>query len=334
MKVLILSNAPAPNQRWEAEERSDRGVLDAVAAISGALQTRGHTVATAEIGERPEDLLESLDRAKPDVVFNLCETIRGNSRLEPAVPYLLRWRALPFTGNGPQVISLLLEKSTTKRLLRDHRLPTPAFHDLYNDSDLEDWYIWPAIIKPAAEDASLGIDAGSVVRDRAAALTRFRLLAERFGTPVLIEQYIEGRELNVAVLEAHDRLHLGVNEIDFSEMPEGVPHIVTYNAKWVEESAEFQKSPVRAPARLPSEIDAHVRDLVRKTFSALHLAGYARIDLRLDTQGQPWILEVNPNPDISPGAGFVKALPEMGLSYEQAIEIILQRACQNKGTSR
>ncbi|HNV68490.1 MAG TPA: ATP-grasp domain-containing protein [Candidatus Ozemobacteraceae bacterium] len=334
MKVLILSNAPAPNQRWEAEERSDRGVLDAVSSISQALKANGHVVATGEIGERPEDLLQLLDREQPDTVFNLCETIRGNSRLEPAVPFLLRWRGVPFSGNGPQTISILLEKTTTKRLLRDHRLPTPAFHDLVSESDIDDWYIWPAILKPAAEDASLGIDAGSVVRDREAARERFRLLAERFGTPVLIEQYIDGRELNVAVLETSEDLLLGVNEIDFSEMPEHVPHIVTYNAKWVEESAEFLKSPVRAPANLPPEIDAEVRRLVRQTFAALHLAGYARIDLRLDTQNQPWILEVNPNPDISPGAGFVKALPEMGVSYEQAIEIIVQRACRTKGIPR
>ncbi len=334
MKVLILTNAAAPNQRWEGEERSDRGVLEAAAAIAEALQAGEHAVSTAEIGAHPGDLLRLIDQHRPHAVFNLCETICGNSRLEPAVPFLLRWLNIPFTGNGPQTISILLEKATTKRILRDIGLPTPSFLELNNAKDLTNWDIWPAILKPAAEDASLGIDAGSVVRERSEACARFELLADRFGTPVLIEQFVEGRELNVAVLETADGLRMGINEIDFSEMPAGVPHIVTYNAKWVEESAEFQKSPVKAPAALPSQIDARVREIVAQTFKALQLAGYARVDLRLDAHGRPWILEVNPNPDISPGAGFVKALPEMGLSYAQAIELILQRACQTEGIPR
>lgn len=331
MKVLILANAPAPNQRWEAEERSDRGVLQAAEAISRALQANGHQVSTAEIGSHPSDLLQAVTKEGPDVIFNLCETLKGDSRLEPAVPFLLRWLGLPFTGNGPQTISILLEKTLTKRLLRDGGFPTPAFRDLITESDLSDWDIWPAILKPAAEDASLGIDAGSVVNNRKSAQQRFHLLAERFGTPVLIEQFVDGREINVAVLETPQGLRMGVNEIDFTEMPAGIPHIVTYNAKWVEESDEFEKTPVKAPANLAPDIDKAVRQIVQQVFTYLNLAGYVRVDLRLDRQNKPWILEINPNPDISPGAGFVKALPEMGLSYKQAIEMILQRACRTQG---
>ncbi|HOY66182.1 MAG TPA: ATP-grasp domain-containing protein [Candidatus Ozemobacteraceae bacterium] len=326
MRVLILVNAPAVVERWEGEAASDRGVEHAATAVRSALERRGHEVAPLLVGADPGPLLRAVREFHPDAVFNLCETIGGNSRLEAAVPFLLRWLKVPCTGNPPEALVLLLDKICTKRLLRDVGMPTPTFAALYDERGIEGWSDWPAILKPSTEDASLGIDYGSVVYDAAAAKERFELLYDRFGLPVLIERFIDGRELNVAILDTEDGLKFGINEIDYSQLPPGRPKILTYDAKWSESSEEFMKTPVKAPAELTPELDAEVRRLAASAFKALDLRGYARLDLRVDAEGRPWILELNPNPDISPDTGFVKSLPQMGLAYDEAVEQIARMA--------
>jgi D-alanine-D-alanine ligase len=334
-QVLILENAPPPQMnRWEREALSDRAVEAMAAGIARALISRGWAVERRQIGLDPRAAIEAVTAGRPDVVFQLCETLGGNSRLEPALPYLLAWLGLPFTGNPAEVIALLVDKVRTKQVLIGLGLPTPEFVAVSDEARLDGWPHWPAILKPAAEDASLGIDRGSVVDDRPAAARRFRLLAERFGTPVLLERFIAGRELNVALLEAPDGLRMGINEIDFSALPADHPRILTYEAKWEEDSPIYRQSP-SGPARLASDLDAEVRRLARAAWDGLGLRGYARVDFRVDAAGRPWILEINPNPDLSEQAGFAKSLPQMGLDYPEAVELIVRSALRSappKGT--
>ncbi|NLI75590.1 MAG: GNAT family N-acetyltransferase [Candidatus Riflebacteria bacterium] len=332
-RVLILENAPATQQRWAGESLSDRAVEAMAAAIAAALTGRGHAVGRAPVGLDPRGAIDAVRVAAPEVVFQLCETMCGNARLEPALPYLLGWLGIPFTGNPADVMALLLDKARTKQVLLGLGLPTPEFVSARAEGDLDGWAAWPAILKPAAEDASLGIDRGSVVDGATAARERFRLLAGRFGVPVLVERFIAGRELNVAMLETPDGVRVGINEIDFSALPADHPRILTYEAKWEEESDVFRQSPP-VPAQLPAALDAEVRRLARAAWEGLGLRGYARVDFRVDEAGRPFILEVNPNPDLSEGAGFAKSLPQMGVTYPEAVELIVRAAlAAPKGTS-
>lgn len=349
MRVLIVCNAPASNERWAAESLSDRAVEGMAEAVAAALRELGHQTKLVQVGYDPLPLISTIGQFKPDAAFNFCETIGGESHLEPCVPYLLEWLGVPYSGNAARAFPLLVDKPLTKHLLRGLRIPTPAFAALESERDLSRFRSWPAILKPAAEDASLGIDRGSIVDGLPAARQRFGMLAERFGTPVLIERFIEGRELNVALLETADGLRCGINEIDFSSLPKGMPQILTYDAKWVEDSDEFIKTPVRPGVKLDPELDSRVRRIALKTFATLGLRGYARVDFRIDRQNRPWVLEVNPNPDISPDAGFSKALPSMsppearskghgsriatgrriGLTYREAIGHLLETALRH-----
>ncbi|MFZ2955672.1 MAG: ATP-grasp domain-containing protein [Candidatus Ozemobacteraceae bacterium] len=326
MRIAVLSNAPAREERWQEEALSDRAVEGVARSVAAALRDSGHDVVSLQVGDRPDEMIASLRGAAPEVVFNLCETIGGDSRLEAAVPYLLCWLDLPFTGNPPGALAMLVDKVTTKALFLSLGVQTPECLTLGCESDLDEWNIWPAILKPAAEDASLGIDAGSVVGDTAAARVRFTLLAERFGTPVLIERYITGREVNVAVLETETGLRMGINEIDFSALPPELPSIVTYEAKWVEDSRYYKGTPVKSPANLPPEVDRVVRYTAQSIFVALDLSGYARVDFRIDNENRVWVLEVNPNPDLSDDAGFARSMPEMGLEYREAVEGLVRVA--------
>ncbi|MBF0498751.1 MAG: ATP-grasp domain-containing protein [Candidatus Riflebacteria bacterium] len=340
MRVVVLSNSPASpvvlplesetasasGERWESEAISDRAVEGVAWSVANALLESGHDVVMLQAGNRPEDVIAGLRDAAPDAVFNLCETIGGDSRLEAAVPYLLSWLDIPFTGNPPGALAMLVDKVTTKALFASLGVRTPECLTLGCVSDLDEWNIWPAILKPAAEDASLGIDAGSVVRNAETARSRFELLAARFGIPVLIERFITGREVNVAVLETENGLKTGINEIDFSTLPSELPPIVTYEAKWVENSNYYKSTPVKSPANLQHAVDRIVRDTALSIFSALDLSGYARIDFRIDNENLTWVLEVNPNPDLSDDAGFARSLPEMGLGYREAVDGLVRVA--------
>ena len=325
-RVLILVNAPASGQRWKNEATSDRAVEGMSASVAVALADRGFQVTTEKVGLSPREAIDAIEKAHPDLVFNFCETMCGNSRLEPAVPYLLGWLGIPYTGNPAGVLALLIDKVQTKRILRGLGLPTPDFLEARDEKDLNEWKSWPAILKPAAEDASLGIDSGSVVETPDAARERFHLLADRFGLPVLVEKFIAGRELNVAVLQTPSGLRLGINEIDFSALPGSHPKILTYEAKWAEDSDVCRLTPVKTPPNLTPTLSHEVRGLAQAAFEKLGLRGYARVDFRVDESEHPWILEINPNPDISEDAGFAKSLPQMGLAYPDAVEIIARAA--------
>jgi len=329
MEILIVENAPVEVERWQGESASDRGVEKAAASVKAALTRKGFSVSTLKIGKDPQPLLDWLKAHNPQLVFNLCETICGNSKLEPAVPYLLKWLDFIITGNPPEILTLLVDKAKTKHLLKSMGFPTPEFAAIQENNDLRNWRSWPAILKPCAEDASLGIDRGSVVGDSTAAKARFELLATSFGVPVLIEAFIAGRELNVAILETESGLQTAINEIDFTDLPAGIPKIVTYNGKWDENSIECKATPVKSPANLYPELDVKIRDIAKGVYREFGLEGYARIDFRIDEEGKPWVLEINPNPDLSENAGFSKSLAEMHLDYDTAIECLIKSALRN-----
>jgi len=334
MHILIVVNGPAEGGRWQDESLSDRGVEGAARTIGEALKERGFQVSTLVVGRDPEPALQGLRAARPDVVFQLVETIAGDSRLEPAFPFLVQWLGIPMTGNSPAVLTMVVDKGQTKHLFKGMGVRTPEFAELFAPEDLDGWTIFPALLKPAAEDASLGIDAGSIVRDAAGAKARFEHLARSFGTPVLIERFVDGREANAACLQLGDELRIGLNEIDFSDLPPELPRIVSYEAKWVEGSEWFKKTPVKTRAAFPPATDAAIRETARRLFRALRLSGYARFDFRVDAEGVPWLLEINPNPDLSVDAGFARALPEMGVTYADAVEAIVRTALRAKPRSR
>ncbi|MBI3037441.1 ATP-grasp domain-containing protein [bacterium] len=324
MRIAILRNEAGSKIRWPNESISDESSGECADSVKDALEKRGHDCFVINVGSSPGNVIEEIRRYLPDVVFNLCETVGQNSSLEPAIPFLLRWMNIPFTGNSPEALSVSLNKVFTKRLLRDFDIKTPNFLSLTDDKDLASWESWPAILKPSFEDASIGIDNGSVVKNAAAAVKRFSLLKKKFGLPVLIEEYIDGREINVAVLETERDLHVGINEIDFSSVKPGKPRIITYNAKWVKNTKDFRSTPIKAPANLEPSLDWKIRLLARQIFNSFCLSGYARIDFRVDKLGVPWVLEINPNPDISEtDGGFSNSLPEMGFDYASAIESIV-----------
>lgn len=186
----------------------------------------------------------------------------------------------------------------------------------------------PAIVKPACQDGSVGIDRDSVCADRAAVESAVARLGDQGLLPALVEGYVDGRELNVLLLgpAAGPLAHVAIGEIDLSAVPAGAPRVLTYAGKWHPDSDEFLRTPSHYPADITPQLADRVREIGEHAFAALHLSGYARLDLRVDAEGRCFVIDVNGNPDISPGAGLQRALPTLGLSFADFVALQLQWA--------
>jgi D-alanine-D-alanine ligase len=326
VKVAILFDGASAEA-----ETPDQEILETVSAVSLSLTTEGNTV--VRIPVHPDARwIDRLRRARADLVFNLCESIDGVAALEPAVISVLELVGLPFSGSSSWTTSLCLRKHVVNAALERSGLPIPKFAVVRRGSAIPS-VGYPAICKPAAEDASIGVEQRSVVRSS-------RELAERVSTmlegwdEVLVQKYVEGREVNVGVLG--DAV-LPIAEIDFGRMPKGMWRIVTYRSKWEDGSDEDLGSAPRCPARLPATLATQLRKVAVAAWRIVGGAGYGRVDMRIDERGRPWILEVNANPDFAPTAGLARMAGVAGIDYgalvRQVCELGLQRAREQTSTA-
>jgi D-alanine-D-alanine ligase len=185
---------------------------------------------------------------------------------------------------------------------------------------------FPVIVKPVHEDGSLGVNSDSVCHDTARLARQVEYVHAVYKQDALVEEYLEGREFNVSIVGDRTPEVLAISEIDFGEMPEGEPRIVSYRAKWDEESRVYGGTRPICPAPLSRRIERRIQDVALRSYRIMNCRDYARIDLRTDSRGTPYVLEVNPNPDISPRAGFARAARAAGLTYTDMILRICQAA--------
>ena len=295
-------------------------ILETVEAVERILVEDGAT--TVRIPVNPDGRwIERIRRGKFDLAFNLVEGIDGVAALEPAVIAVFELFGLPYTGSSSATTSLALRKHVVNGLLEREGLPVPAWR-LSRPGEQIGPVPFPAICKPAAEDASLGIEQRSVVRSARALTTRLREMHQRW-EEVLVQQFIDGREVNVGILG--DEV-LPVAEIDFGGMPKKLWRIVSYTSKWHVGSEEDLGATPRCPADLPDDLTAECQRIALEAWRAVGGSGYGRVDMRIDANGQPWILEVNANPDIAPDAGLARMARAIGIEYPDLIRNVCSSA--------
>lgn len=293
------------------------GVLEAVDAIGGALAQLGHTTVRVPVGARVDEWLLALRAAEPGLVFNLCEGVAGSSAGEVGVTAVVELLDLPMTGSPAETLALARRKDRVNALLAGAGLPVPAW--VLADR-LNGWRRFPAIVKPAAEDASVGITQTSVAADDAALR---HVIAGSRHAPLLVQEFLSGRELNVGIVGASV---LPISEIEFSDLAGGGWPLVSYRAKWEEGSDEDRATTPRCPAALDPALAEQARALALAAWALLDGRGYGRVDLRADEAGRLHILEVNPNPDLSPSAGLARMATAAGWSYAELIGRIVEEA--------
>ena len=299
--------------------------------LDTALQSLGHEPARVVVGTDVPKLVKDLIDAKPDIVINMAEAFDGKSALESSVTGMLNLLGLRYTGSSPAGLLIAGDKTLTKKVLGFHGIKSPKFATMYRGA--VDWagdIDFPLIVKPPQEDASLGITSKSVVHDVRELLSKMAEMQTEFQSPALVEEFVEGREFYVGVLGNANAKALPVMEMDFSNFPADKPKIASYEAKWGEDGnetgAEFEGTKSIFPENLDPELQERMQAVAVDAFHALRLRDYARIDLRVNTAGEIYVIEVNPNCYLEKDAEFASAARKSGLEYEALIAQILELA--------
>jgi D-alanine-D-alanine ligase len=330
MRVAVVHNEVAGDDAPDAKD-----VLVQVETVAAALDSLGHKVIRLGCTLDLAEMQRKLTSFAPQLVFNLVESLGGYGSLIHLFPSLLEAFQLPYTGSGAEAIRLTSNKTAAKDKMQEAGLPTPAWYGPYPGGGVqgrEDVSVpdrtW--IIKSLWEHASIGLDTDSLVQTgkASALIAEMAKRASSLGGAWFAEEFIGGREFNLSLLAGKSGpVVLPPAEICFDEFDPAKPRIVDYRAKWAEDSFEYHNTPRNFDFDADdASLLAELERLARRCWDVFSLRGYARVDFRVDPDNQPWILEINANPCISPDAGFAAALSRAGVSFNEAVQAIVADA--------
>jgi D-alanine-D-alanine ligase len=306
-------------------------VHDQVAAAEESLGLLGFRTARVPFRGDLHQLLVKLRRIAPDAVLNLCEGDLDRRAWEHLVPAILELGGWPYTGSPPEALALAQDKHRFNACLRGAGVPTPPGLACWERPAAAPPFPAPWLVKPAREDGSLGISQASVVASLDELQERVAAALGRFGAPVLVERYIRGREVNAALLGGEV---LPFSEVDFAGLPEGLHPICGVEAKWLSETPHYRHTRTFAPAVLEPGLAARVAELARAAAALAGCRDYARIDFRVHPEEGPYVIEVNPNPDLSPDGGFCISAAAAGLSHSAVIGRLVELALARTRATR
>lgn len=325
-RVLVLSNRdPSPDAPQLGRLVTDRSLspIDAnsIALVACDIAQAISKLPGMRVSHRsvytPNELISAIRIHKPHMVFNLCESLQGDSRLEVAAAWRMQQMGVSFTGSPHAALRGCLFKSEASHILERAGVPVPKTFRCTTVDPLPAIRL-PAIVKPEHEDGSAGIVAKSVVHTEADLRAQIAFVLEEHRQPAVVQEYIDGREVAVSLLGWPVPRVLPLGEITFQDLPEGHPRILTYASKWSDDSLDYIGTPSVAAVLRPHQV-RRVAAAGRRAFEVLGLRDYARVDMRLDREGNPYVIDVNPNCDLSHDGGFAKAAARAHISYQALI---------------
>lgn len=340
VKILLCYNAPVSvfsvyngkrgDDETKGKDLSEKSFVKELNIIIKSLSEYFKEVNSIAVDRDVKKTINNINSFCPDIIYNFVESVEGISSYEWCMTGLFQLLSYEFTGCTPITLGNCLNKERTKSILKARNILTPNNIILKpkgkftaNDITLN----YPIILKLNTEDASIGISEFSVVNNYKELRKHFKFLAETYNQDIILEEYIKGRELNVAILG--DKV-LPISEIKFSGLPSGLPNIVTYDSKWIEGSTYYSNTKPVVPAKLNEKTKKRVEKVAWAAFEALNCRDYARVDIRLNKTGVPFVIEVNPNPDISSDSGFVRAAAADGITHEELLYTIANFALNRK----
>ncbi|MGD9899655.1 MAG: D-alanine--D-alanine ligase [Calditrichaceae bacterium] len=299
-------------------------------AVINALSNAGHNVTGIEANDQAA---EKLDELSPELVFNMAEGLFGDFR-ESYIPLICERLGLPYTGSDPLTLAIALNKARTKEILTYYGIPNPQFRIFYPLHEIDlDGFEFPGIIKPVSEGSSKGIFNDSVVYDAFTAAQKIREKLLQYNQPVLLEEFLTGREFTVGVWgNGNDVEVLPIVSIDYSELPEGAQPIYSYEAKWIWDTPEKPLNIFECPAKISPFLLNKIEDVVKDTYRVMRIRDWCRVDVRLDDDNIPNVLELNPIPGILPdpkeNSCFPKAARTAGYNYVEMLDRIITTAAK------
>lgn len=306
--------------------------LDTINAIKNSLELY-HDVTMIEANE---NAFEKFKNTEIDIVFNVAECAYGSSR-EAQIPAMLDMLQIPYTGSDPLTLTTCLDKARTKEVLSYYKIPNAKFLLVQEINDLSNFDLsFPVIIKPVAEGSSKGIFNSSFINNFFDLETNLAELLQEYSQPFLIEEFLPGREFTVALIGNKNDLEvLPIIELNLHELPSELVPIYSYEAKWVIDTKDNPLNIFSCPADIDNELENEIKEVAKKTFNILRCKDWSRIDIRLDANNKPNVIEVNPLPGILPdpddNSCFPKAARTAGMNYEEMINRVLNTAAKRYG---
>ncbi|HEY6218768.1 MAG TPA: ATP-grasp domain-containing protein [Gemmatimonadaceae bacterium] len=321
MKIVIL----------HADEATEPPIDPVLGQVKTALGELGHDATLLAVDAKLEATIDQLRRVEPDLIFNLAESFAGRSALESSIAGLLNLLDLRYTGSSASGLMLAGDKSIATRILRAAGLRTAESATLFRGAvETAGSLHFPVILKPPQEDASIGITSKSVVSSLDELFAQMDEMQSEFSSPILVEEFIEGREFYVGVLGNQQPEALPMLEMDFTGFPSDRPKIASWSAKWGEDGdergAEYAGTRSVFPENVGEDLAEQIQQVAIDAFRALRLRDYARIDLRVRPNGEIYVLEVNPNCYLEREAEFARAALKSGLEYRDLIARIVELA--------
>lgn len=332
--VRSTSVSPVQREATKTDTYAEWDTQETIDAVHAALAER-HRVTLIEANE---EAFQRFREIRPELVFNMAEGFRGASR-EAQIPAMLEMLGIPYTGSDPVTLGICLDKSRTKQILSFHSIPTPPFSVVASLADLAGMRTFgPALVKPLHEGSSKGIFDASVVRTPQELHTEVEKILLEYDQPALVEKFLPGREFTVALLGNGSTVKvLPIVEIMFDSLPPDVNPIYSYEVKWIWDRAEHPLDVHECPARIDKILRGKIESICLRAFHALGCRDWCRIDVRLDEQGEPQILELNPLPGILPNpvdhSCFPQAARVAGMNYRELLHAVLDAASERYGLS-
>ncbi|HVS30610.1 MAG TPA: ATP-grasp domain-containing protein [Thermoanaerobaculia bacterium] len=333
MKIAVLFEQWHETEEYPGEnadiasgkKRKRRPKLDRE-EIFEALERLGHETSYIELDGRDSSLL-AVSRSKSDLIFNLADSYGGDDSKDIHVPAFLELVGLKYTGSGPQGLYLAQDKSLAKKIVGFHGLHTPFSAVSHRGKvDYAHDVNFPLIVKPVSEDGSIGIDQNSVVGSVKELMERIHYLHEELDVPILIEEYIEGREIYAAILGNDQPEALPLVELDLSKLPADTPKIAGREVKFDRDSEAYRVTKSALAKDLADETVEKLQEAAKTAYRALKLRDYGRIDMRLKDDGTIYVIEANPNPWLSSQAEFAMAARGSERTYTEMVKAIIEVA--------
>jgi D-alanine-D-alanine ligase len=329
LKVVILYNLLERLQKGEEKDiLAEEAIIEEIEAVERSVRSLGYQCFVLSLNDEVLSVIHWLREIRPDVVVNLCESVYGNSSMEMNIPalgpsehFLHGFSSFDhwIVPEQREVKDILLSEDSGPLGIRSSSLQACLRTSL------------PLIVKTPSMRRSLGITRDSVVFDEKGLTRQIEYVTKVYGQPALVEEFIDGREINVGMIEFNGRVEpLPISEIDYSGFPADIPKICGYEAKWITESVEYKESKPVCPAPVTIELKKRLETVAVEVYRLFECRDYARVDMRVDQEENIYILEVNPNPDISPQSGMARAIKVRGMTYADFVGGMVQKALERR----